>query len=66
MTAALSLRLRDEGKRAMAGVFLLYPEPMLPFGTSAATENNRGPYLNCESSLAVGVDGTFSVHGHAR
>ncbi|KAL4769782.1 Alpha/Beta hydrolase protein [Aspergillus nidulans var. acristatus] len=47
MTAALSLRLRDEGKRAMAGVFLLYPEPMLPFGTSAATENNRGPYLNC-------------------
>ncbi|KAL4744657.1 hypothetical protein BDW72DRAFT_199370 [Aspergillus terricola var. indicus] len=47
MTAALSLRLRDDGKRAMAGVFLLYPEAMLPFGTSAATENNRGPYLNC-------------------
>ncbi|KAL4757826.1 uncharacterized protein BDW70DRAFT_163124 [Aspergillus foveolatus] len=31
----------------MAGVFLLYPEPMLPFGTSAATENTRGAYLNC-------------------
>ncbi|KAL6238346.1 hypothetical protein BDW75DRAFT_247438 [Aspergillus navahoensis] len=47
MTAALSLRLRDEGKQPMAGVFLLYPEAKLPFGTGAATENNPGPYLNC-------------------
>ncbi|KAL4972215.1 Alpha/Beta hydrolase protein [Aspergillus desertorum] len=47
MTAALTLRLRVEGRKPMAGIFLLYPEPMLLFGTSAATENNLGPYLNC-------------------
>ncbi|KAL4983312.1 Alpha/Beta hydrolase protein [Aspergillus falconensis] len=47
MTAAISLRLRDGGKKPMAGVFLLYPESMLPFGTGAAAENNLGPYLSC-------------------
>ncbi|KAL4926390.1 alpha/beta hydrolase [Aspergillus undulatus] len=47
MTAGVSLRLRDEGKKPLAGMFLLYPEARLPFDTVAATENNAGPYLSC-------------------
>ncbi|KAL4880631.1 Alpha/Beta hydrolase protein [Aspergillus karnatakaensis] len=54
MTAALSLRLRDDGKKEqngkekwLTGVFLLYPEARVPFDTPAAVENNGGPYLVC-------------------
>ncbi|KAL4963473.1 alpha/beta hydrolase [Aspergillus stella-maris] len=47
MTAAISLRLRDEGKKGLAGAFLLYPEARVPFDTPAAVENNEGPYLSC-------------------
>ncbi|KAL4954692.1 Alpha/Beta hydrolase protein [Aspergillus filifer] len=47
MTAAISLRLRDEGKRGLAGAFLLYPEARVPFDTPAAVENKEGPYLSC-------------------
>ncbi len=48
MTSGVSLRRRDAGRAQMAGIFLLYPEARLPFDTSAATENNAGPYLSCE------------------
>ncbi|KAL4808058.1 alpha/beta-hydrolase [Aspergillus unguis] len=47
MTASVQLRLRDQGKRGLDGLFLLYPEARLPFDTDAATENNNGPYLIC-------------------
>ncbi|RDW58964.1 alpha/beta hydrolase [Aspergillus mulundensis] len=47
MSAAISLRLRDEKKKPLAGVFLLYPEARVPFDTNAAAENNAGPYLSC-------------------
>ncbi|KAL4908614.1 hypothetical protein BDW74DRAFT_188536 [Aspergillus multicolor] len=47
MSAAISLRLRDQNKKPLAGVFLLYPEARVPFDTSAAAENNAGPYLSC-------------------
>ncbi|KAL4867955.1 hypothetical protein BDV12DRAFT_186245 [Aspergillus spectabilis] len=47
MTAAISLRLCDEKKEGLNGVFLLYPETRLPFDTGAAVENNGGPYLVC-------------------
>jgi len=47
MTAALSLRRRDEGKKPLAAQILLYPEARLPFDTPAASENNSGYYLEC-------------------
>ncbi|KAL7619561.1 hypothetical protein AAE478_010102 [Parahypoxylon ruwenzoriense] len=48
MTAALCLRLRDEGVQPLpAAQILLYPEARLPFDTPAATENNSGYYLEC-------------------
>jgi acetyl esterase/lipase len=50
MTAALSLRLKDEGKKPMKAQILLYPEARLPFDTPAASENNSGLYLECECS----------------
>lgn len=48
MTAALSLKLRDEKKQNICGQILLYPEARLPFDTKAAVENNSGLYLECE------------------
>jgi acetyl esterase/lipase len=48
MTAAVSLRLRDEGKKPLSAQVLLYPEARLPFDTKAASENNSGLYLECE------------------
>lgn len=47
MTAALSLRLLDEGKQKMHAQILLYPEVRLPFDTKAVAENNSGYYLEC-------------------
>ncbi|PVH83808.1 hypothetical protein DL98DRAFT_615131 [Cadophora sp. DSE1049] len=62
MTAAVSLRLRDEKKKPLAAQILLYPEARLPFDTKSAVENNSGLYLECrqrhflirESLLAQG------------
>jgi acetyl esterase/lipase len=51
MTAAVSLRLRDEGKKPLAAQLLLYPEARLPFDTPAASENNSGLYLECKSTV---------------
>jgi acetyl esterase/lipase len=48
MTAAVSLRLRDEKKKPLAGQLLLSPEARLPFDTKAAVENNSGFYLECK------------------
>lgn len=42
MTAAVSLRLRNEKKKPLAAQILLYPEARLPFDTKAAVENNSG------------------------
>jgi len=47
MTAALALRLMDQGKKQMAAQILLYPEARVPFDTPAAEENNSGLYLEC-------------------
>jgi len=56
MTAAVSLRLRDEGKKPLAAQILLYPEARLPFDTKAAFENNSVGYLEC--------NGIFSFADH--
>lgn len=56
MTAAISLRRRDEGKKNLAGQMLYYPEARLPFDTPAAMENNTGLYLEC--------NGIFSFADH--
>jgi acetyl esterase/lipase len=56
MTAALSLRLKDEGQQNLCGQLLLYPEARLPFDTPAASENNSGLYLEC--------NGIFSFADH--
>ncbi|CZR52818.1 uncharacterized protein PAC_02695 [Phialocephala subalpina] len=45
MTTAVSLRLRDEGKKPLVAQILLYPEARLPFDTPAASENNSELYL---------------------
>ncbi|MCJ1359491.1 MAG: hypothetical protein MMC33_009493, partial [Icmadophila ericetorum] len=70
MTAALSLRLRDEGKKPLKAQILLYPEARLPFDTLAATENNLGYYLECRRaagiiswSMSLG-NGIFSFADH--
>ena len=47
MTAAVSLRLRDEGKKNLSAQLLLIPEARLPFDTKAATENYSGLYSEC-------------------
>jgi acetyl esterase/lipase len=56
MTAAMSLRRRDEGKKNLAAQILLYAEARLPFDTPAASENNSGYYLEC--------NGIFSFADH--
>lgn len=48
MTAAICLKLRDEGRKALKAQILLYPEARVPFDTPAAEENNSGLYLECE------------------
>lgn len=56
MTAAITLKRRDEGKTNLAGQILLYPEARIPFDTPAAMENNTGLYLEC--------NGIFSFADH--
>lgn len=56
MTAAITLRRIDEGRKPLAGQLLLYPEARLPFDTPAASENNTGYYLEC--------NGIFSFADH--
>jgi len=56
MTAAISLRRRDEQKPNLAGQMLFYPEARIPFDTPAASENNTGYYLEC--------NGIFSFADH--
>lgn len=56
MTAAITLRRRDEGLNNLRGQILCYPEARLPFDTPAATENNSGYYLEC--------NGIFSFADH--
>jgi acetyl esterase/lipase len=56
MTAAISLRRRDENKKPLNSQVLLYPEARLPFDTPAAAENNSGYYLEC--------NGIFSFADH--
>lgn len=58
MTAALALRLKDQGKKNMRGQVLLYPEARLPFTTKAAVENNSGLYLECKSCCTHSVMGS--------
>jgi acetyl esterase/lipase len=56
MTAAISLRRKDQGQKPLAAQILLYPEARLPFDTPAASENNTGLYLEC--------NGIFSFADH--
>jgi acetyl esterase/lipase len=53
MTAAVSLRMKDEGRPPLKAQLLLYPEARLPFDTPAATENNSGYYLECKLRLPL-------------
>lgn len=56
MTAAITLRHKDENKKPLAAQILLYPEARLPFDTKAASEHNSGYYLEC--------NGIFSFADH--
>lgn len=56
MTAAITLRRKDQGKKPLAAQILLYPEARVPFDTPAAVENNSGYYLEC--------NGIFSFADH--
>lgn len=56
MTAAITLRRRDNGQSNLAGQMLYYPEARVPFDTPAGTENNTGLYLEC--------NGIFSFADH--
>lgn len=56
MTAAVTLRRKDNGKKPLVAQILLYPEARVPFDTPAAVENNSGFYLEC--------NGIFSFADH--
>lgn len=56
MTAAISLRRKDQGKKPLRAQILFYPEARVPFDTPAAVENNTGYYLEC--------NGIFSFADH--
>ncbi|KAL3477182.1 Alpha/Beta hydrolase protein [Aspergillus californicus] len=56
MTAAIALRRKDDGKKPLDALVLLYPEARVPFDTPAAVENNSGYYLEC--------NGIFSFADH--
>ena len=56
MTAAITLRRKDEGKKPLDAQILFYPEARIPFDTPAAVENNSGYYLEC--------NGIFSFADH--
>ena len=56
MTAAITLRREDNGKKQLDAQILFYPEARVPFDTPAAVENNTGYYLEC--------NGIFSFADH--
>ena len=56
MTAAVTLRRKDHGKKSLAAQILFYPEARIPFDTPAAVGNNSGYYLEC--------NGIFSFADH--
>ena len=56
MTAAITLRRKDNGKKPLDAQILFYPEARVPFDTPAAVENNSGYYLEC--------NGIFSFADH--
>ena len=56
MTAAITLRRKDNGKKPLEAQILFYPEARIPFDTPAAVENNTGYYLEC--------NGIFSFADH--
>ncbi len=56
MTAAITLRRKDNGKKPLDAQVLFYPEARIPFDTPAAVENNTGYYLEC--------NGIFSFADH--
>ena len=56
MTAAITLRRKDNGKKPLDAQILFYPEARIPFDTPAAVENNSGYYLEC--------NGIFSFADH--
>ncbi|OOF90639.1 hypothetical protein ASPCADRAFT_510672 [Aspergillus carbonarius ITEM 5010] len=56
MTASVEMRLKDRGQKGLDGVFLLYPEARLPFGTEAARENNTGLYLECNGIFSFAAN----------
>ena len=56
MTAAVTLRRKDKGKKPLDAQILFYPEARIPFDTPAAVENNTGYYLEC--------NGIFSFADH--
>ncbi|KAK4501220.1 hypothetical protein PRZ48_007027 [Zasmidium cellare] len=56
MTAAITLRRKDNNKKPLAAQILFYPEARVPFDTPAAVENNTGYYLEC--------NGIFSFADH--
>lgn len=57
MTAAITLRRMDSGKKPLDAQILFYPEARIPFDTPAAVENNTGYYLEC--------NGIFSFADHS-
>lgn len=53
MTAAITLRRKDNNKKPLTAQILLYPEARVPFDTPASVENNTGYYLECNGSLSL-------------
>ena len=56
MTAAVTLRRKDNNRKPLVAQILFYPEARVPFDTAAAVENNSGYYLEC--------NGIFSFADH--
>ena len=52
MTAAITLRRKDNGKKPLDAQILFYPEARVPFDTLAAVENNTVYYLECNGILS--------------
>lgn len=56
ITATITLRRKDNGKKPLDAQILFYPEARVPFDTPAAVENNTDYYLEC--------NGIFSFADH--
>ena len=52
MTAAITLRRKDKGKKPLDVQVLFYPEVRVPFDAPTAVENNSGYYLECNGSFS--------------